>query len=85
MAAVTYSLCAATCLACSILLLRTFAQTRRRLSLWSGLCFAGLTVSNVILVLDRIVFLAADLSTARLAVALAAVLILVFGLIWEGD
>jgi len=85
MAAITYSLCAATCLACAILLLRNFRQTRLRLSLWSGLCFVGLTASNFLLVLDRLVFPDIDLSTARLATALVGILLLVFGLVWESD
>lgn len=85
MAALTYSLCAATCLACAIVLFRNFRQTRFRLSLWSGLCFVGLTASNFLLVLDRLVLREVDLSTARLATALVGILLLVFGLIWESD
>jgi hypothetical protein len=84
-AAAVYSLCAATSLACAVLLLRSFRQTRQRLSLWSGLCFTGLTANNVLLVLDRFIFTQADLSTARLATALAAMALLVFGLVWEQD
>ena len=85
MAAVIYTLCALTCLVCAVLLLRGFQSTRVRLLLWSGLCFVGLTVSNVILVFDRIVFPDVDLTTPRLVVALVGMLLLVFGLIWEGD
>jgi len=53
---------------------------------WSALCFAGLTLNNVLLVVDR-VFLpdSVDLSLWRLAVALGAVLLLVFGLVWEEE
>lgn len=85
MAAVIYTLCALTALLCAVLLLRGFQKTRGRLLLWSGLCFVGLTVSNVFLVLDRIVFAGVDLSTPRLAAALVGLLLLLFGLIWEGD
>lgn len=85
MAALIYSLCALTCVACAVLLLRGYLRSRLSLLLWSGLCFVGLTVSNVILVLDRIVFPEYDLSTPRLVAALAGMLLLVFGLIWEGD
>ena len=56
MAVVIYTLCALTGLACAILLLRSYQKTRVNLLLWSGLCFVGLTASNVILVLDRIVY-----------------------------
>ena len=85
MAAVIYSLCALTCLLCAVLLLRGWQKTRTHLLLWSGLCFVGLTASNVLLVLDRLVFLETDLTTPRLATALAGMLLLVFGLIWERE
>lgn len=85
MAALIYTLCALTCLACAVLLLRGYQRTRSRVLLWSGLCFVGLTGSNVILVLDRIVYPDQDLSTLRLSAALVGLLLLVFGLIWESD
>lgn len=85
MAALIYTLCALTCLASALLLLRSYAQTKVRLLLWSGLCFAGLTVSNTLLVLDRIVFPDVDLSTPRLAAALIGLLLMLFGLIWENE
>jgi uncharacterized protein DUF5985 len=80
-----YSLCALTCLLCAWLLLSRYARTRFRLLFWSGLCFAGLTANNALLVLDKVVFTEVDLTTLRLATALAALLLLLFGLIWERD
>ncbi len=80
-----YSLCALTCLACAVLLFRSYLQSRVRLLFWSGLCFVGLTASNVLLVLDRVVLPLVDLSTARLAAAFFGVLLLLVGLIWESD
>lgn len=85
MAAVIYALCALTCLLCTILLLRSWQKTRVHLLFWSALCFAGLTASNMLLVLDRLVFLEVDLTTPRLAAALAGLLLLVFGLVWERE
>jgi hypothetical protein len=85
MGAIIYGLCALTCLLCAVLLLRAYLRSRARMLFWSGLCFVGLTASNVLLVIDRIVLPLADLSTARLAVALVAVLLLVYGLVMEGD
>ena len=85
MSAVIYSLCALTALLCAILLLRAYARTRSRLLFWSGLCFAGLTASNILLVLDRIVLPLMDLSTARLAAGLVALLLLIYGLVMEED
>jgi hypothetical protein len=83
MAALIYTLCALTCMASAVLLLRSYRRTRVNLLLWSGLCFLGLTASNVILVLDRVVFPEKDLSSARLVAALVGLLLMVFGLIWE--
>ena len=85
MGAIIYGLCALTCLLCAVLLLRAYLRSRARVLFWSGLCFVGLTASNVLLVLDRIVLPLADLSTARLAVALVSVLLLLYGLVMEGD
>jgi hypothetical protein len=86
MAAIIYTLCALTCLACAILLLRAWRDTRGALLLWSGLCFAGLTLSNTLLVVDRVLTGPdVDLSTARLAIAFFALLLLLFGLVWEND
>ena len=86
MAAVVYFLCALTSLTCFVLLFRARRANRARLLFWSALCFAGVTLNNVLLVVDR-VFLptSVDLSIWRLAVALAAVLLLVFGLVWEEE
>ena len=33
---------------CAFLLLRAYARVRKRLLLWSGLCFAGLTLANAL-------------------------------------
>ncbi len=85
MALLIYSLCTLTSLACAALLFRSYQQTRSRLLLWSGLCFAGLTFNNLMLILDRVVYPDIDLLTARLWIALIALLLLLFGLIWESE
>lgn len=86
MAAFIYTLCTITCLVAALLLLRGWRQTRSPLLVWSGVCFAGLTLSNLLLVLDRTIYaVSADLSTERLVSAFVALLILVIGLIWESD
>ena len=86
MAAIIYSLCAVTCLVAFVLLLRAWRATRLRLLFWSALCFAGLSINNVLLVLDKLIFpTQVDLSTWRLVTALIAVLLLLFGLIWEEE
>lgn len=86
MAALIYGLCAVTSIACFALLFRSWRSSGARLLFWSALCFAALSVNNVLLVLDRVVFPAeVDLGYARLVAALVAVLLLLFGLIWEED
>jgi hypothetical protein len=85
MAAIIYSLCALTCTVAAGLLWRQYRQTRFRILFWSALCFAGLTVNNVLLVLDRFVYTDVDLTIPRLACAAVAVALLVFGLIWESE
>jgi hypothetical protein len=86
MAAFIYTLCTLTSLVAALLLFRGWRQTRTPLLAWSSLCFAGLTVSNMFLVLDRTIYsVSADLSTERLVTAFVALLVLVIGLIWESD
>lgn len=70
---------------CAVLLLRGYARTRSRLLLWSGLCFAGLTVSNGLLFVDLRVLLHLDLYMWRLGTAAAAMLLLVYGLVFESE
>lgn len=85
MAAAIYTLCALTSILCFVLLWRSWRQSGARMLFWSALCFAALSVNNVLLVLDNLVFVDIDLGLARLVAALIAVLLLLFGLIWEED
>ncbi len=85
MAIAIYTLCALTCLMAAALLLRGYARAHYRLLFWSGLCFVMLTVSNALNVADRLLPPQVDLIPARLATALAAVFLILFGLIWERD
>jgi hypothetical protein len=64
---------------------RCWTRCRSRLLFWSALCFAGLTLNNFLLVVDMLVFTAVDLSTWRLLAGLLALLLLLFGLIWEEE
>ena len=85
MAAVIYSLCAITSALCTGLLIRAYIRTRARLLLWSSICFAGLTLNNVALWVDKLVLPTIDLSPVRTAIALLATVILLYGLIWEAQ
>lgn len=70
---------------CALLLLRAYARVRQRLLLWSGLCFAGLTVSNSLVVVDLAVVPELSMYAWRLAVAAVSLLLLLYGLIFESD
>lgn len=80
---VVYALCGLTSIACAILLLRGYARSRVRLLLWSGLCFIGLALNNVLLFVDLRVLTQIDLSLVRIIPAVLGVLVLIYGLIWE--
>lgn len=83
MAQATYLLCALTAALCAWLLLRAHLRARQRLLFWGGLCFVGLTLNNLLLVLDKLVFPDIDLQFWRSASSLVALLPLLYGLIWE--
>jgi hypothetical protein len=85
MAVAIYVLTALTTLLCAILLLRAYAGVRRRLLLWSGLCFVGMTVSNLLVIADLVLFPEIDFYTYRLGSAAIAMALLLYGLIWESQ
>ena len=83
MAESIYILCALTSLACAGLLLRGYLRTRARLLLWSSLCFVGLALNNVFLVVDLVLVPSTDLALVRALLALASVSVLNVGLIMD--
>ena len=84
-AEVTYVLCALTALACTLLLVRGYIETRVRLLLWSGVCFAALAAENAILYVDRALVPDTDLAVLRTAIALAGLLCLVIALVLHSE
>jgi hypothetical protein len=72
-------------LACMVLLLRAYAMSGTRLLLWSGLCFVFLSLNNILLFLDLVVFPDLDLRPYRLAAALVGLLFLLYGFIMEAE
>ncbi len=83
MAAIAYILCGLTSIGCAVLLLRGYKQTRSRLLFWSGLCFIGLALNNILVFVDLRMLPNVDLSIVRSIPALIGLLLLIFGLIWE--
>jgi hypothetical protein len=55
LAPVIFGLCALAAAICAYLLLHAYARGGYRLLLWSGLCFVGLTLNNLALVVDKII------------------------------
>jgi hypothetical protein len=82
---VLYALALLTCLACTVLLFRGYARSHLRLLLWSALCFVFLSVNNLLLFFDLIVFADLDLRPWRLGAAFAGLLFLLYGFIFESD
>ncbi len=83
MATLVYALCALATLGCAALLLRGYRRSGSGLLLWSGLCFLCLTLNNVLVAVDLLVFPEVDLYLVRNFTALAGVGLLLYGLIWE--
>ncbi len=82
---VVYLLCALTSFAAAALLARGYWRSRTRLLLWSSLCFAGLALSNFLLVLDLTLFPGdLELFVIRQVPALIGLALLLYGLIWDG-
>jgi Family of unknown function (DUF5985) len=82
-AELVYVLCAVTSVVCAILLLRGYAASRTRLLLWASVCFLGLALNNVLLLIDLTMLPDIDLFWWRTVPAIAGMLILLYGLIWE--
>lgn len=80
-----YLLCALTALLCAWLLLRAYRRGGYKLLLWGGLCFVGLTLNNALLIVDKLLIPYVDLSTWRLVLALASLVIFLYGLIWDSE
>lgn len=92
MAEAAYLLCALTSLACALMLGRGYLQSRAPILLWSGACFAFLTLNNMLLFLDKVIFpddvlVFAGVSVLlwRTAAALAGIGLLLFGLLWDAE
>ena len=79
-----YVMCFLTSAACAWLLGRSYRRGRTRLLLWSSICFVFLALNNLALVLDLVVWPDdVDLRLLRLTLALAAIVSLIWGFIWE--
>jgi len=86
MAAVIYGLCALTSCLCAGLLLAAYMRSHYRLLLWGGLCFVGLTLSNAVLMVDKLVLGPdIDLTVWRYSITLISLLVFIYGLVWDTE
>jgi hypothetical protein len=83
MAVIIYALCAGTSLLCAILLLRGYFNSRYRLLLWAGWCFVFFTINNLLVVADKFIVPDYNLLNMRLSIALAGLILLLYGLIFD--
>lgn len=81
-----YLLCFLSATLCAVLLVRRHLAAPTPILLWSAACFVFLALSNLLVVIDRVV-LPNDISlrTPRLALTLIAVSLLLYGFIWEAE
>jgi hypothetical protein len=82
---VLYLLAIVTSLACTVLLYRGYVRRRLRLLMWSAICFLGLSINNILVFADLVMFPDVDLRPARLLAALAALVFLLYGFIWDSE
>jgi hypothetical protein len=80
-----YALAVLSSLACAVMLFRGYARRRVRLLMWSAICFVGLTINNVALFVDLIIFPDIDLRLARLLPALTGMVCLLYGFICDAE
>jgi len=85
MPAAVYLLCFATSAFCAFLLARSYGSSAARLLLWTAFCFVGLAIGNLLLFADLVVFPTIDLQPARQIIHLAAIVVLLYGFIWETE
>ena len=85
LSALVYLLCFLASAVCAGLLVRQYRRSPTPVLVWSAACFVLLAVSNLLVVIDRMVIEEVSLRTLRLAVTLVAISVLLYGFIWEAE
>ncbi len=78
-----YILCFLTCCGCAFLLGKAYRASKSRLLFWSALCFLILGLANLLMFADFVLYPGLNLVIFRTVVTLAAVVVLLIGLIFE--
>jgi hypothetical protein len=82
---VVYTLCLASSLACTGLLIRSYLRSGTVLLLWCALGFIALSLNNLLLFVDLVLLPDVDFRLWRHLAALAGIAVLLYGFIWEVD
>lgn len=85
MAAASYILGMLVTLLCGILLARGYRQSRKRLLLWSSICFLGLALNSALIFVDLVLLPSTDLHLVRRGVVAVSMIVLIYGLIWDSE
>jgi hypothetical protein len=85
MAELIYGLCTILSLAIAVMLWRQQRRMPTRMIYWTALCFSGLALANLVLVLDKLVFPDLDLRVLRHSISLLSIGLLLFGLVYEDE
>ncbi len=80
-----FLICIATSVVCMWLLFRGWRRTGTRLLFWSALCFVFLAANNVLVFVDLVMLPQVDLRALRLVASMLAVIVLLWGLVWEAE
>jgi hypothetical protein len=80
-----YGLCLLTCVVCAVQLTRAWLRTRSKLLLYTAISFGFLSLNNLFLVADMVLFPDAYLTPFRQASAGLALGVLLYGFIWETE
>lgn len=85
MAELIYGLCTVLSLFIAVMLWRQQRRLPTRMIYWTAMCFTGLALSNLLLVLDKLVFPELDLRVLRHSVSLLSISLLLLGLVYEDE
>lgn len=85
MAKIVYILCFLLSVACAALLFRKYYASKSNLLFWTGISFVLISLNNLILFVDLVIFPEIDFGGGLFRVLSGAIggCVLLFGLIWE--
>lgn len=83
--AAVYLLCLATSVVCAGLLFRAYGRSGAKLLLWTAIAFSFLSINNLFLVADMLVFPDVYLTPARQLTSGLALAVLLYGFVWESE